>query len=1017
MSKMLSVSVVALALLWLASPMMAADVGKGNILMEEWFTQYTGSQVNNDVTTLHTYINAGNAPSRSYWAQALDRPDGGEDYWGGRMRGYLYPPQTGDYTFWTASDDDSEVWLSTSEDPTKATMICNVEGWLNYQDWTYTSGAPGTTYKSKAIKLEAGKKYYIDVFFSDGTGGGFDTVAWGGPGIGAGPVVVAGKYLAPWIRDPEPMFMAQTPNPVNGAVGVASPLMTWTAGVTAMWHDVYFGTDPANLPLVSPRTTWLMYYNMTPLVPGTTYYWKVNEIEVDGTTVREGPVWKFTAAALGASGSSPRNGDMWINTDATLTWIPGMNAMSHAVYFGTDKNAVTNRAASVSKGSQPVATFTPAGLTANTTYYWAVDETNLMGVKTAGDVWSFTTKGPGLGVKGEYFNSMSPTGVPALVRVDPQINFTFGDPGGPGAPIGVDNFSARWTADLQIIREDTYTFIVNCDDGARLWLNGQLIVDTWVDQSASDHVSTPMLLKPGTYGLRMEYYENTGGATAILLWTNSLVTRQVIPEGPLQLPLKAKPGYPQSGDVNVPQDTILTWSAGEKAAKHAVYFGLDKDAVTNATTASTGIYQGTQAKDAMTFAPGTLEWNTTYYWRVDEVNDGTAGSPWTGSVWSFTTANCIVVDNFEGYDDDANRIYDTWLDNYDPTGDQSGSVVGNDPAPFAEQTIVRAGRQSMPMTYNNAGPKHLFSETVRTFGSPQNWTVNGVTDLSLWVRGYPTATSVAVTETAGKMSLAGGGADIWGTSDQFTFAYKTLSGDGTMIARVVSIGAGSNTWAKGGVMIRDNLNGNSASVQIALTANSDGGAGNGAVLQNRATAGLDMGANDATSNTASATVIAPPYWVKLERKGDTFTGSLSTNGTNWTILGTADVVMKAPVYIGMFVTSHQAGEQRTYNFESISSTGGVSGSWQGAVIASPMYNDPAGLYVTVEDSSAKKFTQSNATAVNSATWVPVKFPLSGFTGVNLAKVKKLSISVGDPKTTVPDGAGKIFIDDIFVTKP
>ena len=130
------VSLMALGLLLMVTGSAGAQLGAGNVLIEEWFTANTGQQVADNVDTLHAYINAGNAPSKSYWAQKLDRPDAGEDYWGARMRGYIIPPETGDYTFWTASDDDSEVWLSTNEDPANVKMICNVEGWMNYQDWT-----------------------------------------------------------------------------------------------------------------------------------------------------------------------------------------------------------------------------------------------------------------------------------------------------------------------------------------------------------------------------------------------------------------------------------------------------------------------------------------------------------------------------------------------------------------------------------------------------------------------------------------------------------------------------------------------------------------------------------------------------------------------------------------------------------------------------------------------------------------------------------------------------------------
>ena len=86
----------------------------------------------------------------------------------------------------------------------------------------------------------------------DGTGGGALSVAWGGPGIGDGPVVVDGEYLAPWIRDPEPLIQASNPIPADGAVGVTLPIFQWTAGPSAVWHDVYFGTDP-NPPLRRSR--------------------------------------------------------------------------------------------------------------------------------------------------------------------------------------------------------------------------------------------------------------------------------------------------------------------------------------------------------------------------------------------------------------------------------------------------------------------------------------------------------------------------------------------------------------------------------------------------------------------------------------------------------------------------------------------------------------------------------------------------------------------------------------------
>ena len=127
--------------------------------------------------------------------------------------------------------------------------------------------------------------------------------------------------------------------------------------------------------------------------------------------------------------------------------------------------------------------------------------------------------------------------------------------------------------------------------------------------------------------------------------------------------------------------------------------------------------------------------------------------------------------------------------------------------------------------------------------------------------------------------------------------------------------------------------------------------------------------------------------------------------------------MMAPVYIGLCVTSHVATEQRTFEFDNIKTTGNVTGQWQGAVIASPKYNTPQDLYVTITDSSNKSATVANATAVNAADWTEVQIPLSSFTGVNMTKVTKMTIGIGSRTSPAADGSGMVFIDDLRVIKP
>jgi hypothetical protein len=206
--------------------------------------------------------------------------------------------------------------------------------------------------------------------------------------------------------------------------------------------------------------------------------------------------------------------------------------------------------------------------------------------------------------------------------------------------------------------------------------------------------------------------------------------------------------------VDVSQTGVLRWSPGAAAAAHDVYFGVDQEAVAQATPATAGIYQGRQTLEETSYDPGPLEWGKIYYWRIDEVNEANPNSPWKGTVWTFTTANFLVVDDMESYTDvDGQRIYQTWIDGYP---DRNGATVGNLAEPFAEQTIVHGGRQSMPLDYNN-GKKPFYSEAELPFATAQDWTVNGGCTLALFVRGTATNSAatlyVAIEDSAGKSAM------------------------------------------------------------------------------------------------------------------------------------------------------------------------------------------------------------------------------------------------------------------------
>jgi hypothetical protein len=201
--------------------------------------------------------------------------------------------------------------------------------------------------------------------------------------------------------------------------------------------------------------------------------------------------------------------------------------------------------------------------------------------------------------------------------------------------------------------------------------------------------------------------------------------------GDLRLAWNPSPAAGQVIDIRY--DRPLSWSAGDGAVEHEVYLGTDKAAVQAATAATAGIYQGRQAETAFNL-PEPLLWDTVYAWRVDEIDANGTAVP--GSIWTFTVADYLIVDDFESYTDDQEAngaIFQTWADGWsDPT--VNGATVGYGDPPFAERTIVHTGRQSMPLAYDSYGGAPC-SEAERTWDSPQDWTIRGLDTLTLYIRG------------------------------------------------------------------------------------------------------------------------------------------------------------------------------------------------------------------------------------------------------------------------------------------
>jgi hypothetical protein len=568
---------------------------------------------------------------------------------------------------------------------------------------------------------------------------------------------------------------------------------SWRAGDFAKLHDVYFGEsyeqvsaatrDDANV-FVGRQVVTQLPMGMTGgpapggLVPGQTYYWRVDEInDAEPNSPWKGNIWSFRVRPLAAWDPFPVEAMRNIDPNQDLSWDIGMGAIFHTVFVGQSFDEVSTATTGGMMSANP--SYEPGTLALDTTYYWRVDEFAFPpGITHKGPVWSFTTRGEGGGVKAEYFGGMALAGDPILSRIEPVIDHSWGAAEVAGGLL--DLVSARWRGNLEVPFTEKFSLITTADDGVRLWFDGRLVIDNWVDQGATDRTFTVDLVAGQYYMIQMEYYENGGDAVARLSWQSDTLARQIIPQGWLQLPLRATSPSPAHLDPYANQTPILTWNGGDDATGHDVYFGEDANAVANADTTTAAIYRGRQAADATSFDPGSLEWGKTYYWRVDEVNpDGVL----TGALWSFTTATFILVDDFESYTNySPNRVFQTWIDGWGfsedeffPTGNPgngTGAMIGYDPAlgDIVETRIVHGGRQAMPFDYNNVNSPY-YSETVRTWNAAQNWTVNGVNTLTVHVRGQ----------------ASNGAAVLYVTLDDSTGKSATVSyGDDTLVK--------SGTW-------------------------------------------------------------------------------------------------------------------------------------------------------------------------------------------------------------------------------
>ncbi|PKL47973.1 MAG: hypothetical protein CVV39_05030 [Planctomycetes bacterium HGW-Planctomycetes-1] len=789
---------------------------------------------------------------------------------------------------------------------------------------------------------------------------------------------------------------ATNPGPADGYQYAALDVnLTWTAGYGALRHKVYFGTtNPPPTTAVAtilmtddPNTSWNPPGNLT---KGVTYYWKIiayDYLAGGSGNAAVGPVWSFRATNQLRGWWKFDDGDGNTPDDSS-----GNN--NHAV-FGVSPNSL------------------PA---------WTTDGRIGKALEFDGDQdWVEVRRDPNLNITKSMtlavwikINNFGGDNQSIIGKFD---NWKFERAGTSGTILWCIEGGAPWT---------TYGNI-SIDDGGWHHLAGTYDGATGVQTLYVDGVQdmqtsgTPHTIPTSTNPL----YIGSNGLACVIddlrLYDYCLSGSEISVLVDIPWPPYARTPKPaDKSTVAMEPDKMLTlsWVAGPGATSHDVYFGTSFSDVNNADHSTpAGVFKVNQV--STTYGVGPLETEKTYYWRIDELG---AGAP-KGFVWRFTTAEYFSVDNFEDYSNTSpNRIFDPngWIAGGGGLVDLSDSNI----------VTVHGGRQAMALEYDNLASPYD-SNATRTFGSSQDWTADGVKSLELWVRGWPAYVG-GWTEASGTHTITASGTDIedvpnvksgTGYHDEFHYAYKQITGSGIVeiTAKVESINPTDpcvpiNAWAKVGVMVRDSLDPNSKNALMCITPEM------GAAFQYRK---LDAGGTTSYNYHASGEDyvalrdINAPYWVRLELDSDygDIRAYHSSNGSSWTEVQGVNLEipgMNLPVYVGLAVTAHNASAVCTAEFSNVSITGGTPSGWSNQDIGIYSNVGALPLYITLEDDSAGSNTiiHTDPNIVLQPSWQAWNIALSDFTGVDLTKIKKITLGVGPAA-----GEGTIFVDDIMLYPP
>lgn len=305
------------------------NTGSGTILREWWL-----GIPNSDLASLTNAAAYPASPTGKDQRTSFEVPVDWADNLGQRVRGYVYPPVTGQYRFWIAGDDESRLILGTSRDPGTGSIIARVPSWSSSRQWDKFPEQ-----KSVLINLVAGQSYYIEALMKEGGGGDNLAVAWALPGTST-PVIIAGQYLSPWQDNRAPTIT----NPGNQLSVVGSSVNLPIQAADADGDGLTFSATglPAGLSIdaATGRVTGTLQSigtasvtvsvtdNRSPAVAAT-FSWTTNPQLDLGTPAAAGPVAVGTSVSYSitsSGGVNVRYQWSWGDGTASSAWSSAASA-------------------------------------------------------------------------------------------------------------------------------------------------------------------------------------------------------------------------------------------------------------------------------------------------------------------------------------------------------------------------------------------------------------------------------------------------------------------------------------------------------------------------------------------------------------------------------------------------------------------------------------------------------------------------------------------------------------------